>query len=85
MNRIQTKDLTDEQVIHAIELGKEVGAFPYELLPLYPEKVVLSKMEQMENRRLLDVGVSLRTAWVIRCGDCGEIGHYFCEREVGRE
>lgn len=35
-------------------------SFPYS----YPEKVVLCKMEKLEDKGLLEVGVSLRCAWL---------------------
>ena len=32
----------------------------------YPAKVILAKMDQLVKQGILDYGVSLRTAWVVR-------------------
>jgi hypothetical protein len=34
------------------------------LVEWYPSKVILARMEQLQDQGLLEVGVSLRTAWL---------------------
>jgi hypothetical protein len=63
---VQTKHVSDDEVLAACRRFHAGGPTPERALAhKYPPKVVLAKMEQMVRRKLLDCGVSLRTAWVV--------------------
>jgi len=63
---IQTKHLTEEEVIEAFkdfDGNKRFAAWSY-LCTKYPGKVVNARFLKMVEKGILDYGVSLRTAWM---------------------
>ena len=65
---MKTSDISDEVILDAVRryhISKGTGPTPDVSLP-YPQKLILSKMQKMVNKGILDYGVSLRTAWVVR-------------------
>jgi hypothetical protein len=66
------KDITDEQVIMAcdeFQSRRYEGLFVTDILMRdtgQPEKVCIAAMERAEKRGLIECGVSLRTAWVVK-------------------
>jgi hypothetical protein len=69
-----TKDITDEQVCRAVADARacDFTAWPYDLLADrtgQPPKVCFRAMERAYGRGLLEVGVSLRTAWLTPAGE----------------
>jgi len=64
--KTQIKDITDEEIINAVNdfqnNNKETPDIA--LANKYPPKVILKKMQKMEEKGILNYGVSLRTAWV---------------------
>ena len=67
--RWKRSDITDEQVIRAC-VGAHANPFGGRSLDILmettgaPEKVCWAAMERAADRRLIDYGVSLATAWV---------------------
>lgn len=67
MSSKSCKDLSVHRLLEAIVEGKEQDKFPYEILENeFPPKVVMSKMEKLSHKDILDYGVSLRTAWPVQ-------------------
>lgn len=66
---MKTSDVSDMEILNAVKLGKIENKFPYEILSMYPDKVVLSKMMKLVDKGYLEYGVSLRTAWVTAEGE----------------
>lgn len=65
---MQTTDIPDEEIIAACRAWHDDPSLPTPDIALagkYPAKVILSKMEKLVKRGVLECGVSLRTAWVV--------------------
>lgn len=65
--RLKRSDISDEEIIEACRAFK-AGRAPTPDVALahkYPVKLIMAKMRHMESRRILECGVSLRTAWVL--------------------
>lgn len=65
----QRSDISDEEIIAVIRAQKALPLldqrFPEQVLAdKYPPKVVLSKMEDMVDRGILEYGVTLHSSWV---------------------
>ena len=66
-----TKDITDKQVCEAYRDAQDRDCWPYELLEQrtgQPQKVCYRAMERADRRGLVEVGVSLRAAWLTEAG-----------------
>jgi len=65
---MKSADIPDQVIIDACNAFHAglADAPDVVLAAKYPPKVVLAKMQNMHRRRLLEYGVSLRTAWVVR-------------------
>lgn len=67
-----TKDITDVQVLLAVkQYQKDRGEWPYEILSRETgqcEKVCYRAVERAHSRKLIEYGVSLRTAWITEKG-----------------
>lgn len=71
-HKIHCRDIPERELLEAIVAfqesisdGNYQTPFPYEMLAhKYPEKVTYKKMEKLDNKGLINYGVSLRTAWV---------------------
>lgn len=68
---LHRKDVPELRLLQVIRDRRAVPGlwrhFPHELLDM-PEKLIERKMEQLERRGYLDVGVSLRTGWLTEAG-----------------
>jgi hypothetical protein len=69
---MKRSDIPDEEILAAIREGKrELHALrPYKtpeemLAHKYPPKLILSKMERMIEKGILECGISVRTAWIV--------------------
>ena len=63
---MKRSDISDYEILSCIKEQKDT---PDVILgKKYPFKVIMAKMEQLENRGYLDCGVSLRTAWLTNKG-----------------
>lgn len=71
MAKLQTKDLSERDVLDAIvrraesrARGEQLG-FPDQLLAdRFPVKIIMAKLDKLDRRGVLDYGVSLRSAWI---------------------
>lgn len=64
---MKTSDISDREILEAVEAfhASTFGQTPDEALAAkYPVKVIMSKMNKMDTRGLIDYGVSLRGAWI---------------------
>ena len=65
---VKSADIPEADIFAACDAFHNEGAPTPDiaLADKYPQKVILAKMQKMENRGKLESGVSLRTAWVVR-------------------
>lgn len=68
---MKTSDVPELDVLEAIETWREeykltgIGNTPdVSLSTKFPVKLIMSRMAKLQNKGLIDVGVSLRTAWL---------------------
>lgn len=64
---IQAKHISEQEIIAACNMYHAGLAETPEraLAHKYPSNVILHKMRKMNDRGILDYGVSLRTSWVV--------------------
>lgn len=70
---MKLSDISEEEIKEACRAWRRTN--PYGPTPevalahKYPAKLILKKMEKMIAKKILECGVSVRTAWVVEDGD----------------
>ncbi len=65
--RLQCKDIPDEVILdacRAFHRGQTTQTPDEALCHRWPVQLILAKMQRLHRRRLIEYGVSLRTAWL---------------------
>lgn len=73
---LQVKDLSDKEALDAVvtylvrsRAGEHFPGGVLNILSTYPRKVVERKLERLEQRRLLDCGVTILRPWLTPEGE----------------